>query len=1274
MESRRMPMASGPLCSATWWAAAALLFVLRESTCVLSAAAISDACPPGMEKEDASDSRCAYTLAVLLPACTAAEDGGSCDFWARRLAVALLAVDHINNRNSAIVPQADQLPQGFHVVPAVLNSGFVPDVAIEAVFEARNEGFIALIGPSRSEVAIPVATLGHVLHWPQVSFGAASAALGNTDQFQYFSRTTPTSASTSRAMAGIMRHYKWDHAAVVFPNDEWGVDFMSKLQESINHLNMQVQLHTAPYVSGNEDLLREALISTAASGSRLVISLLLNPDIAPAVEIADELGIIGPGYIWFGGDVSMDYGLPALRAAAAEDPAAQDALDRKIWLLQGVVKVSVEGKGPKWELVDSAFRGLNASTFRQRALEHNTPPFTADMYTPEFFQEGLMGFSSSTPAFAYDAVWAAALGIAANDTTWHSPEWYNQVGADYAKLRAETVHGQILETRFDGVSGPVVFEVETGNRKIAEVVDLVFEFFDSSKGSYVKAGNYLSSGDTLWLDMNVPVVWADGTTEVPSASPPASQVQAILIAVVATLAILLLLLAVGMFGYRQYVEKRIARITELRQKRKGPPKKGAQVTLAISDIQGSTSLWDSYPVSMASDVQVHHKVLRSMLGRTFGYEVATEGDSFICAFHTPEDAVTWAVLVQLNLLLAPWSAELEDGGHEVLEGQRDWAEIGCLQLPEFHAAAIDGLSSAKQEGQSVGGGASSTHLNPVFSPSHLTLGEKLKALANTYPTDTVEISGTAVPVFRGPRVRVGLHTGIATKVSTNPSTKRVVYEGSVAVLAKAISDTPCGGQIVMSGETLAAIHNMDELSESISGMCGRWVGPESGIFVMHLGAHRVLKEAVAPLDQPSSPDRIKSLRSRLSFLGELSARSCSKSSRLESATGNAMLMELHEGHKVSRVAELIQVVPLAIRARAKYFPAPSSLEKMAAAFSDAPSARGVTIVFAWADQLKEVRNWSEKMGAVASDLFVRLLQDLLVAHSGYKVECEHGSTFLLAFANPLQALHWALDVQLKLLEVEWPGRLLMHPAAAEVMDPLTGKAIFRGLRCGIGMCTGDAKLIQPCPRTGRAEYFGPIMNHAARVAYASAGGQVLVHERTWHTAQKAMREGLKVGARVPGHQVLDLGRHSLKGIRDAVAIYQINPPELSARQFPAIKTKMAMPSRIDHKSSSAEEELELSLPMTNSLLMAHLEFKGDSSQSLFESESTMGFTSNLLLSRRGTAESAQGLNGPLFSPIGTRESTSIEVGPLTPHTESTSSHSVEDLEAGHMLPNAVDSN
>ena len=44
--------------------------------------------------------------------------------------------------------------------------------------------------------------------------------------------------------------------------------------------------------------------------------------------------------------------------------------------------------------------------------------------------------------------------------------------------------------------------------------------------------------------------------------------------------------------------------------------------------------------------------------RFYGYEVATEGDAFVLAFHEPLDAVGWCLYTQKELLAASWPEAL----------------------------------------------------------------------------------------------------------------------------------------------------------------------------------------------------------------------------------------------------------------------------------------------------------------------------------------------------------------------------------------------------------------------------------------------------------------------------------------------------------------------------------------------------------------------------------------------------------------------------------------
>ncbi|KAG1658835.1 hypothetical protein FOA52_008260 [Chlamydomonas sp. UWO 241] len=89
------------------------------------------------------------------------------------------------------------------------------------------------------------------------------------------------------------------------------------------------------------------------------------------------------------------------------------------------------------------------------------------------------------------------------------------------------------------------------------------------------------------------------------------------------------------------------------------PAAGEDTTLVVTDIMDSTALWEALDAGgMARAVATHYQVVRKGLARFYGYEQATEGDSFLLAFHTPSDALGFAVQLQAGLLSADWDPEL----------------------------------------------------------------------------------------------------------------------------------------------------------------------------------------------------------------------------------------------------------------------------------------------------------------------------------------------------------------------------------------------------------------------------------------------------------------------------------------------------------------------------------------------------------------------------------------------------------------------------------------
>nr|WP_309243047.1 adenylate/guanylate cyclase domain-containing protein [Hyalangium versicolor] len=82
------------------------------------------------------------------------------------------------------------------------------------------------------------------------------------------------------------------------------------------------------------------------------------------------------------------------------------------------------------------------------------------------------------------------------------------------------------------------------------------------------------------------------------------------------------------------------------------------VALVFTDVPSASRLWERCAVAMRKALELQEEVLRGLLERHGGYEVKTQGGSFMVAFASAGRAVRWCLEAQKALLEAPWPEEL----------------------------------------------------------------------------------------------------------------------------------------------------------------------------------------------------------------------------------------------------------------------------------------------------------------------------------------------------------------------------------------------------------------------------------------------------------------------------------------------------------------------------------------------------------------------------------------------------------------------------------------
>ncbi len=191
-----------------------------------------------------------------------------------------------------------------------------------------------------------------------------------------------------------------------------------------------------------------------------------------------------------------------------------------------------------------------------------------------------------------------------------------------------------------------------------------------------------------------------------------------------------------------------------------------------------------------------------------------------------------------------------------------------------------------------------------------------------------------------------------------------------------------------------------------------------------------------------------------------------------------------------------------------------------------------TVTFLFTDIEGSTRLMVE-LGDRYPDLQMRhhaILRSAFQSQAGHELRTE-GDSFFCVFASAVDACQAAAAAQRGFAEHAWPD----------------GAAI----RVRIGLHTGEAPLMGN-------EYIGLDVHHAARIAGAAHGGQVLVSDTTRSIVQDSLP---------PELTLKDLGVHRLKDLARSERVFQLVIEGLPSA-FPALRTLDATPNNLPTQLTS----------------------------------------------------------------------------------------------------------
>ena len=181
-----------------------------------------------------------------------------------------------------------------------------------------------------------------------------------------------------------------------------------------------------------------------------------------------------------------------------------------------------------------------------------------------------------------------------------------------------------------------------------------------------------------------------------------------------------------------------------------------------------------------------------------------------------------------------------------------------------------------------------------------------------------------------------------------------------------------------------------------------------------------------------------------------------------------------------------------------------------------------TVTFLFTDIEDSSTKWDLDSTSMEACLATHnLILDRAIAdHHGHVVKTM-GDGYMAVFARAEHAIEAATSAQKQLLTAEWAGDV--------------GPVKVR-----MGLHTGNVDLVE-------GDYFGPDVNRSARIESAGHGGQILISAAAKEMAASLFGSGVNV---------VDLGRHELRGLSRPEHLYQVVGDGLE-EGFPPLRTAEA---------------------------------------------------------------------------------------------------------------------
>jgi ABC-type branched-subunit amino acid transport system substrate-binding protein len=171
----------------------------------------------------------------------------------RRMAAALLALDHVNNKSDGFW---DNLLPETTLNMSMMDSRRSESAAVINGFRLWESARASVIlGPASSGPSMRAQQIFSVkqINLPQIAYSATSPQLSNSKLYSRFARTPPSDAAQMGVLINVLKHFKWSRVCTLAGSDSYSKTGIETFHQNCKENNVTL-LNTVTFASGTTDM------------------------------------------------------------------------------------------------------------------------------------------------------------------------------------------------------------------------------------------------------------------------------------------------------------------------------------------------------------------------------------------------------------------------------------------------------------------------------------------------------------------------------------------------------------------------------------------------------------------------------------------------------------------------------------------------------------------------------------------------------------------------------------------------------------------------------------------------------------------------------------------------------------------------------------------------------------------------------------------------------------------------------------------------------------